>query len=86
MFVGGGIHIQHVSNFVDEQAHYDQLTHMINDYRALQGVEGDDPLGPRPFETFPRLDYDRVADELRSYERCRWRELDPPERDLGVGR
>jgi conjugative relaxase-like TrwC/TraI family protein len=71
--------------FVDEQAKYDELTHMISDYRALHGVEGDDPLGPRPFETFPRLDYDRVAAEVRSYERCRWRELDPPEQDLGLG-
>jgi conjugative relaxase-like TrwC/TraI family protein len=72
--------------FVDEQAHYDQLTNVINDYRMLHAVEGDDPLGPRPFETFPRLAYDAVAAEIRSYERCRWRALDPPERDLGMGR
>jgi hypothetical protein len=70
--------------FVDEQAQYDELTHMISDYRALHGVEGDDPLGPRPFETYPRLDYERVAAEIRAYERCRWRELEP-EQDLGLG-
>jgi conjugative relaxase-like TrwC/TraI family protein len=72
--------------FVDEQAHYDQLTQAINDYRELHDINGDDPLGPRPFETFPRLDYDRVAGEIRAYERRRWRELDPPEQALEMGR
>jgi conjugative relaxase-like TrwC/TraI family protein len=72
--------------FVDEQAHYDQLTHVINDYRTHHDVEGDDPLGPRPFETFPRLAYDAVAADIRSYEGRRWRAPEPPERDLGTGR
>jgi hypothetical protein len=70
--------------FVDEQGRYDQLTQSINDYRALYSVEGDDPLGPRPFETFPRLAYDAVAAEVDRYEHRRWRELEGPE--LGMER
>jgi hypothetical protein len=77
--------------FVDEQPRYDQITQSINDFRARHAVEGDDPLGPRPFEAFERLAYDRVVAEIRAYERCRWREhaspeLQPPERGLGMGR
>jgi conjugative relaxase-like TrwC/TraI family protein len=70
--------------FVDEQGRYDQLTQSIDRYRSLQGVEGDDPLGSRPFETFPRLAYDAVAAEVARYERRRWREREGPE--LGMGR
>jgi conjugative relaxase-like TrwC/TraI family protein len=72
--------------FVDEQPRYDRITQSINHYRAQYAIEGDDPLGPRPFEALPRLAYDEVAAEIRAYERCRWRELEPPERGLGMGR
>ena len=71
--------------FVDEQARYDQLTQSINDYRALHGVEGDDPLGPRPFETFPAWPTTRWQPRSARYERRRWRELEP-EPELGMGR
>jgi conjugative relaxase-like TrwC/TraI family protein len=77
--------------FVDEQPRYDRITQAIDHYRAQYAVEGDDPLGRRPFEAIPRLAYDAVAAEIRDYERCRWRELEPPdlelpERGLGMGR
>jgi Ti-type conjugative transfer relaxase TraA len=70
--------------FVDEQGRYDQLTQSIDDYRALHVIEGDDPLGPRPFETYPRLAYDAVAAEIARYGSRRWRELTGPE--LGMER
>ena len=47
--------------FVDEQGRYDWVARAIDAYRERYGVDGEDPLGPRPFETFPRLAYDEVA-------------------------
>lgn len=69
-----------------ERARYDRLTQSINRYRALYSVEGDDPLGSRPFAARSRLAYDIVASEIRGYERGRWRELEPPGLDRGMGR
>jgi conjugative relaxase-like TrwC/TraI family protein len=71
---------------VAERARYDRLTQSINRYRALYSVEEDDPLGSRPFAARSRLAYDIVASEIRSYERTRRRELEPPGLDLGMGR
>ena len=63
--------------FVDEQRRYDRVARAIDTYRERFAVGGPDPLGPRPFETFPRLAYDHVASQIRDYEKVRWRELDP---------
>jgi hypothetical protein len=70
--------------FVDEQDRYDQVAGAISEYRAQYSVEGDDPLGDRPFGAFARLAYDDVAGQIRSYEHCRWRELEPQTLDVGL--
>ena len=74
--------------FVDEQRRYDRVARSIDAYRERFAVDGSDPLGPRPFESFPRLAYDQVAAQIRDYEKVRWRELKRPfpsveSRDLG---
>jgi hypothetical protein len=61
--------------FVDEHRRYDRVARAIDTYRERFAVSGADPLGPRPFETFPRLAYDEVAAQIRDYEKVRWREL-----------
>jgi Ti-type conjugative transfer relaxase TraA len=71
--------------FVDEQPRYDDLADVIKAFRQRHDIEGDDPIGPRPFESGPRLDYDAVAERIRGFERFRWREVDPPTQDLGLG-
>jgi hypothetical protein len=75
--------------FVDQQRRYDRVARSIDTYRERFDVDGPDPLGPRPFETFPRLAYDYVAAQIRDYEKVRWRELtrQPPgieARDIGA--
>jgi hypothetical protein len=70
--------------FVDEQHRYDRVARNIDAYRERFGVDGADPLGPRPFETFPRLAYDEVAAQIRAYERVRWRELTQPSPGIGA--
>jgi hypothetical protein len=72
--------------FVDEQPRYDEAAQSITRYRDRYEVEGDDPLGPRPSDSFDRLEYDLVAAEIRGFERRRWRELEAPAHDLGLGR
>jgi hypothetical protein len=69
--------------FVDEQRRYDRVARAIDTYRERFFVDGSDPLGPRPFETFPRLAYDHVAAQIRDYEKLRWRELTRPSRGIG---
>ena len=69
--------------FVDEQRRYDRVARSIDAYRNRFAVAGADPLGPRPFETFPRLAYDEVAAQIRDYEKVRWRNLTRP--SLGIG-
>ena len=44
-------------------------------YRERFPIDGSDPLGSRPFESFPSLTYDHVAADhvappIRNYERC----------------
>jgi conjugative relaxase-like TrwC/TraI family protein len=75
--------------FVDEQRRYDRVARSIDTYRERFSIDGSDPLGPRPFESFPRLAYDHVAAQIRDYEKVRWRELTRPlsgieTRDLGA--
>ena len=70
--------------FVDEQRRYDRVARNIDAYRERFGVDGADPLGPRPFETFPRLAYDEVAAQIRAYEKVRWRELTQPSPGIGA--
>jgi UvrD-like helicase C-terminal domain len=64
--------------FVDEQRRYDRVARSIDTYRERFSVEGSDPLGPRPFESFPRLAYDHVATLIKDYEKVRWRESPRP--------
>jgi conjugative relaxase-like TrwC/TraI family protein len=72
---------------LDERARYDRLTDAINRYRVQYEVDdGDDPLGPRPFEARARLAHDVLAAEIRRYEPRRGRQLEPPGLDLGWGR
>ena len=62
--------------FIDEQRRYDRVARNIDDaYRDRFGVDGSDPLGPRPLESFPRLAYDKIAAQIRAYEKVRWREI-----------
>ena len=68
---------------VDEQRRYDRVARAIDTYRERFAVDGPDPLGPRPFETFPRLAYDQVATQIRVYEKVRWRELTLRSRGTG---
>jgi len=70
--------------FVDEQNRYDRAASAISEYRSHYSVEGDDPLGDRPFEAFARLAYDDVAGQIRSYKQCRWRELEPQTLEIGL--
>jgi hypothetical protein len=63
--------------FVGEQRRYDRVARNIDTYREHFGIDGSDPLGPRPFETFPRLAYDEVTAQIRKYEEVRWREMRP---------
>jgi Ti-type conjugative transfer relaxase TraA len=70
--------------FVDEQARYDKIAAAITDYRRHFSIQGDDPLGERPFEARSRLAYDAVAEQIHAYERRRWRELDAPSLDTGL--
>jgi hypothetical protein len=75
--------------FVDEQRRYDRVARSIDTYRDRFSIEGPDPLGPRPFESIPRLAYDHVAAQIRDYENVRWRELKEPfpgieARDMGA--
>jgi hypothetical protein len=75
--------------FVNGQRRYDRVARSIDTYRERFDVAGPDPLGPRPFESFPRLAYDYVAAQIRDYEKVRWRELtrQPPgieARDIGA--
>jgi len=72
--------------FVDEQPAYDKIADAITTYRERYGIEGDEPLGPRPFEAFARLSYNSVAEQIRSYERFRWHEFEPPTLDTGLER
>jgi UvrD-like helicase C-terminal domain len=69
--------------FLDERRRYDRVARNIDAYRERFAVEGSDPLGPRPFETFPRLAYDEVAGQIRDYEKVRWRKLTRPLRGIG---
>jgi hypothetical protein len=73
---------------VNQQRRYDRVARNIDAYRERFDVDGPDPLGPRPFESFPRLAYDHVDAQIRDYEMVRWRELTQPSpgietRDLG---
>jgi conjugative relaxase-like TrwC/TraI family protein len=61
-----------------ERARYDRLTDEINRYRAKHAIDGDDPLGPRPFETRARLAYDALLADIHAYDRQRSRALEPP--------
>ncbi len=72
--------------FADERAEYDRVAELLDAYRARFGIDGDDPLGPRPLEARQRRLYDDALRDLRTYERRlgRSRELDLP--DLGLGR
>ena len=70
--------------FVDEQARYDEIAAAITHYRRHYSIQGDDPLGERPFEARSRLAYDAVAEEIRSYDRRRGRELAAPSLDNGL--
>ena len=82
--------------FVDEQPRYDELAVAIEEYRRRHGIDGEDPLGDRPREVGARLAFDSLNQQIRSYERCRWRQLDErgiePQGleqrglDLGLGR
>jgi conjugative relaxase-like TrwC/TraI family protein len=69
-----------------ERARYDRLTDAINRYRERHKVEGDDPLGPRPFEARSRLAYDALLADIGGFERQRTRALEPPGHELGLGR
>jgi conjugative relaxase-like TrwC/TraI family protein len=62
--------------FVDEQPRYDELAAGIEEYRRRHGVDGEDPLGDRPRGVPARLAFDSLTQQIRSYERCRWRQLD----------
>ena len=82
--------------FVDEQSRYGELAAAIEEYRRRHGVDGEDPLGERPREVRARLAFDSLTQQIRSYERSRWRQLDerglepqglePRGLDLGWGR
>jgi hypothetical protein len=69
--------------FIDEQRRYDRVARNIDAYRDRFGVDGSDPLGPRPFESFPRLAYDKIATQIRAYEKVRWREFTRPSPAIG---
>jgi hypothetical protein len=73
---------------VNGQRRYDRVARNIDAFRERFDVKGPDPLGPRPFETFPRLAYDEVVNQIQDYERMSWRELNRQSpgietRDLG---
>ena len=70
--------------FVDEQARYDEIAAAISRYRLHYSIQGDEPLGERPFESRSRLAYDAVAEEVRSYDRRRGRQLAAPSLDNGL--
>jgi hypothetical protein len=70
--------------FVDEQPRYDEITAAITLYRRHYSIEGDDPLGDRPFEASSRLAHDAVAAQIRAYGHRRGRELDAPSLDKGL--
>jgi hypothetical protein len=82
--------------FADEQHRYDEIAAAIEEYRRRHGVDGEDALGDRPREVRARLAFDSLTQQIRSYERCRWREFDerglaphalePRALDLGWGR
>jgi hypothetical protein len=72
--------------FVDEQADYDALADAIERYRTRNQVIGNDALGVRPFSVIPRIEFDAVRAQIDAYGRFRWRELDPPDLGLGLGR
>jgi conjugative relaxase-like TrwC/TraI family protein len=67
--------------FADEQHRYDEIAAAIEVYRRRHGVDGEDALGDRPREVRARLAFDSLTQQVRDYERLRWRELD--ERGLG---
>jgi conjugative relaxase-like TrwC/TraI family protein len=69
-----------------ERARYDRLTEEINRYRAKHAIDGDDPLGPRPFAARARLAYDALQAELHAYDRQRSRSLESPGLGWGLGR
>ena len=69
-----------------ERARYDRLTDEINRYRAKHSIDGDDPLGPRPFETRARLAYDALLADINAYDRQRARALEPPGHGWGLSR
>jgi hypothetical protein len=73
---------------VNRQRRYDRIARNIDAFRERFDVNGPDPLGPRPFETFPRLAYDEVVNQIQTYEKMSWRELNRQSpgietRDLG---
>ena len=72
--------------FVDEQGEDDDLAAAITAYRAKYGIEGDDPLGPRPSEPGHRLAYDVLAAQIRTNERRLVRRREAPGLDVGLGR
>jgi hypothetical protein len=77
------------SAFVDEQRRFDRVARSIDTYRERFSFDGPDPLGPRPFESLPRLAYDHVAAQIQDYEKVRGRELTRPfpgieARDIGA--
>ncbi|MDA8343000.1 MAG: hypothetical protein M0007_12355, partial [Actinomycetota bacterium] len=68
----------------DERAEYDRVAGVVAGYRRRYGVEGDDPLGPRPLEAVRRSRYEDARRELRAYERRLGRVRERPGPDLGL--
>jgi Ti-type conjugative transfer relaxase TraA len=70
--------------FTDERLEYDLVAGQISTYRERFDVQGDDALGPRPFEAIRRANYDMVLTELRRYEQRLGREHHFPDRSIGM--
>jgi len=60
---------------VNRQRRYDRVARNIDAFRERFDGNGPDRLGPRPFETFPRLAYNEVVNQIQDYEKMSWREL-----------
>lgn len=72
--------------FLDERRDYDNLARTITSYRKRFGVEADDVLGDRPFESIPRSAYEAVLADIRNYQHRLGRSLELDGTSLGRGR
>jgi conjugative relaxase-like TrwC/TraI family protein len=72
--------------FLDERRDYEDLARTIASYRHRFGIDGDDALGTRPFESIQRSAYEAMLSEIRIYQRRLGRSLELDGPSLGRSR